>query len=130
MTWNDVNDWLQRHDLQLDLITVWCITVGLTVWTLVKAYSWWVLWHTRDRTDVGRTMRPQKAAEAVMGLSLATLYGLTLLAYYLHWSPEFWTRLALRLFLIAGAVAASVAGLRFARALWRTNNAPPERGNP
>ena len=127
--WDAIDTWMRQHDLQLDLITVWCIAVGLVIWSLVKAYSWAVIVRTQDRTAVGATMKPQKAAEVVMGLSLATLYSLTLVAYYLDWSPEFWTRLALRVFLIVGIAGASVAGLRFARALYTTRNGgsgPPD----
>ena len=120
--WASFEAWMMRHDLTLDLITVWSISAGLHVWALVKAYSWWVIWHTRDRTAIGRTMRPQKAAEAVMGLSLALLYDLTLFAYYTGWIPTFWQRLALRLLLIVAVIGASAWGLRFAAALRATRH--------
>lgn len=120
--WHDIEAWLMRHDLALDLITVWCIATGLAVWSLVKAYSWWVIWHTRDRTIIGATMKPQKSSEAVMGFSLALLYSLTLAAYYLGWVPTFWQRLALRVLLIVAVVGASAWGLRFAAALRSTRN--------
>src|SRR5690349_12790444 len=92
-SWGNVKAWLYRHDRSFDEITVWAIALGWTIWSLSKVPPLFALWGAKDRTAIGRTMRPQKASEMVAGLSIASLYWLTLIAYYAEWMPTFWTRL-------------------------------------
>lgn len=99
--------WLQRHDLTLDLITVWVLALGFGFFGVAKVVSWWTLRKTRDATMVGVTLKRQKMAEALIGFGLATLYGMTLFSYYFTGTGfGFWERLLVR----AGLVVVMVFG--------------------
>lgn len=114
-----VERWLTRHDLATDLATVWTLAIGFGVLALVKVASVAALWGTHDRTDVGRSLKWQKAAEAVSCAAMATLYGLTLWGYYSGHVFGVWERFGVRLIVAAGIVVAAVFGLRFVAALRR-----------
>lgn len=114
-----LGDWLAAHDRGVELTAIWILVAAFSVYALVKVASWAAIYHQPDRTPVGRALRIQKLAEAVMGAGLATLYALTLWAYYQHHVYGVWTRLVVRSLVVAGVVAASVFGVRFTLALRR-----------
>lgn len=112
-------NWLKAHDQSLDLWTIWLVCGGVVVWTSVKLGSRLALRGTDDETGVGVELKRQKVAEVLMGTALATLYGLTLWAYYDDMLFDFWPRVGLRVFLVIGVWAAAVFGVRFIAALVR-----------
>ena len=96
-----ISQWLQRHDLTLDLITIWVLALGFGFFGVAKVVSWLTLRETRDATMVGVTLKRQKIAEALVGFGLATLYGMTLFSYYFTDAGfGFWGRLLVRVGLV------------------------------
>lgn len=121
--WHGIRDaierWITAHDLTLDLVTVWCLAIGFGVLALVKIVSVAALRGSHDQTDVGRSLKVQKAAEAVACVAMATLYGLTLYGYYDGYQFGVWERFGVRLIVAGGVLIASVFGVRFVLALRR-----------
>lgn len=115
--WDSVTSWMVRHDLQIDLMTVWCLSVGFAVLATVEALTWWTLRGTHDRTRVGRELKWKKASTAVAAAGVSILYGLTLAVYYANVSLGYWDRLWIRAFVVAGVLGACFHGVRFVRAL-------------
>jgi hypothetical protein len=117
---NDLARWLQGHDTTIDLLTVWALCLGFALFAVVKAVSWWSLRDTEDDTDVGRSLKRQKLGEALMGAGMATLYGMTLIDYYLAGTTfGFWDRVMLRSGIFVGMVLVSIFGVQFVAALRR-----------
>lgn len=115
-----ITAWLQRHDLTLDLITVWALALGFGLFGLVKLMSWWTLRKQADQTMVGVSLKKQKLGEMFLGFGMATLYSMTLFAYYIYGTPfGFWERLAVRAGLVVAVVFASYHGVLFGYHLWR-----------
>lgn len=110
-------NWLKANDQNIDEITVWCLAIGPVVLGLSKFLAVAIMGSQRDRTAVGRALRPQKFTEGVAWLALGGLYSLTLWAFYTETIVDFWWRIALRVVLIVAVVAATVFMLRFDRAL-------------
>ena len=122
----DATAWMQAHDRTIELTAVWVLVVAFGVYALVKLISWWTLRQSVDQTDVGRTLKPQKLSEALMGAGMASLYGISLWAYYEHHEFGVWSKFVIRSAVVAGVVIASVAGVRFVLALRReTREAGP-----
>ena len=120
--WDDaVAAWLTAHDRTIELTAVWLLVVAFAVYALVKLVSWVTLRDQVDQTDVGRALKVQKLSEALMGVGLATLYGLGLWAYYQEYVFGVWSKLIVRSLVVLGVVGASVFGVRFVIALWREN---------
>jgi len=117
----NLEQWLQQYDMEVDLAAVWVLSVGFCVYALVKFFSWLQIVSQHDRTSVGRNLKWQKLAEAVMGLAMSTLYSLTLVAYYTGHSFGILERVGLRLFVMAGIVGAVLWGVRFTISLRREN---------
>ena len=113
-TLSTFGEWLQKHDVTIDLITVWGLSVGFALYGMVKVISWWVLRKQVDATMVGITLKRQKLAEAFLSFTMAILYAMTLIAYYAA-EPRFgfWDRLLLRAGLFIAMILASFYGLRF-----------------
>lgn len=117
---NDFGQWLQRNDVTIDLITVWALATGFALFGITKVLSWWTLRRQNDATMVGVTLKRQKMVEALIGFGMATLYGMTLFAYYMA-EPvfNFWDRLLLRSGLFVVMVLGSVFCVQFVWALRR-----------
>lgn len=123
--WSDVTAWMVRHDLQVDLATVWCLAVGFAVLSLVEGVSWWTIRGTHDSTDVGRELKWKKASSAVVCLAMSVLYSLTLYGYYQSHAFGYWERLWVRAFVVAGLVGACFHGTRFVVSLRRERGRLP-----
>lgn len=113
-TLDSLGQWLQRHDLTIDLITVWAMAIGFFIYGCVKAYSWATLRRTRDATQIGVALKRQKLAEAFIGFGMTTLYGMTLYEYYVE-GPNFgfWDRTGLRVGLVVAMGICTFYGIRF-----------------
>lgn len=109
--------WIDRHDLTIDLITVWCLAVGFAVLALVEFVTWLSMRGALDQTRVGQRLRPKKLGYALICVAMSTLYSLTLYAYYREHHFGVWSVFALRVLIIVGIVTASVFGVRFIAAL-------------
>ena len=118
----DLNAWLQRHDLTIDLITVWSFCLGFAVFGVVKATSWWTLRRQKDQTMVGVSLKRQKLGEALIGAGMSTLYGMTLYAYYVDGTRfSFWSRLGIRSALIVTILLVTWFGVQFVYYLRRAS---------
>lgn len=109
----DLTDFLRRHDLTIDLFTVWTLCLGFYIYALVKFVSWSVLRSQHDQTMVGATLKRQKLAETALGLSMGTLYGMTLMTYYCAISYEIWVRSAVRFGIALVIILGGIYGLQF-----------------
>ncbi len=109
----DLTDFLRRHDLTIDLFTIWTMCVGLYVYALVKIASWSVLRGQQDQTMVGVILKWQKMAEAALGLSMGTLYGMTLMTHYFGVTYEIWARSLVRLSVSLAIILGGIYGLQF-----------------
>ena len=116
--------WIDRHDLTVDLITVWCLAVGFAVLALVEFATWLSMRGALDQTRVGQRLRPKKLGYALIAVAMSTLYSMTLYAYYQHHQFGVWSVFALRVLIIVGIVTASVFGVRFITALRDERNDP------
>lgn len=123
--------WLQQHDVTVDLITVWALTLGFLLFAVTKAVSWWTLRSATDATMIGVTLKRQKLVESIIGLGMSTLYGMTLISYYMQ-SPVFgfWDRLLLRGGLFLAMVLGSVYSVQFVYHLRRASRSDAEGAIP
>lgn len=123
-----LNAFLARHDVTIDLLTVWVLTVGFYLYAVVKIVSWGVLSSQSDVTMVGVSIKHQKLAEAGLGLAMGTLYAMTLYAYYAGHTYDAWERVLLRGMVMAALLIGGIYGLRFAYYLLRESRltAPDE----
>jgi hypothetical protein len=122
---HDIEAWVTAHDLTIDLVTIWALTLGFATLSAVNAISWIVLRNQHDLTPVGKALKGKKASEAVMCLAMASLYGLTLAAFYFGTEFGIWDRLTIRAFVIAGIGGAAVYGIRFVKSLRGQNWGQP-----
>lgn len=130
----EFGEWLQQHDLTIDLVTVWGLALGFALLGVVKGVSWWALRSQDDATMVGITLKRQKMAESLLLFGMATLYGMTLYSYYMS-GPQFgfWDRLALRTGLFGAILLAAFYGVQFVYWLrreskgWETKSARDDR---
>lgn len=127
--WDAFGDWLAANETQADLYTVWVLVIGFGILAAVKAVTWWTVRCQHDRTDVGRSLKRQKIAEAVMFACLTALYGASLIIYYSDGGVVLgvWQRMGIRLILVGGIIMASLAGIRFIRALRAESFGQPDR---
>lgn len=109
----DLTNFLRRHDLTIDLFTVWTLCLGFYIYALVKFVSWSVLRSQQDQTMVGVSLKRQKVAEAIMGGAMGTLYGMTLLTYYCGISYEIWVRSVVRFGVVLAVILGGIYGLEF-----------------
>lgn len=126
--WDALGDWLTAHEQDADLWSVWLIVIGCTVLALVKLATWITIRNQRDRTDAGRALKRQKAAETAMFTAFATLYGLSLIAYYTGAIPvNIWGRTTIRGVVVGGTIIAALAGIRLVRALRALDYGQPDQ---
>lgn len=119
----EIGQWLQRHDVTIDLITVWALAVGFCLFGIAKLFAWWTLQGQADQTMVGVTLKKQKLTEALIGFGMSTLYGMTLFAYYAAGPQfDFWDRLLLRLGLFMAMLLGSYYSVRFVYWLRKESN--------
>jgi Trk-type K+ transport system membrane component len=111
--------WITRHDLTIDLVTVWTLAVGFAALALVELVTWLTMVGARDETTLGKRLRPKKLGSAFICTGMSTLYSLTLYAYYREHQFDVWSVFALRILIIAGIVTAVTFGVRFVTALRR-----------
>lgn len=109
---NDLETWLQQHDVTIDLITVWTLVICFALWGLSKARIRWTLRDTDDEEMIGVTLKHQKGMEALVGVAMATLYGLTLIGFYFMVDVGFLPRLILRAGIVLFLIGATFFSLR------------------
>ena len=125
--WNDMGAWLTRHEQDADLYSVWCIVAAFALLAIVKLVTWGTIRNQRDRTSAGTALKGQKAAETVMFVCLAGLYGLSLWVFYTGSMPiNIWGRTAIRFAVVGGTVTAAVFGMRLILALRELNFGRPD----
>lgn len=129
--------WLRTHDVTIDLVTVWGLCLGFGLFGLVKAVSWWTLREQKDQTMIGVALKRQKLGEAIIGGGMATLYGMSLLTYYVADAGiGFWDRTIIRAGLFLAMVLVSWFGVQFVYHLrreassHRTGSIPLARDTP
>ena len=79
---NAVWEFLNRHDVTLDLIVVWALCLGAFTMGTAKMIAWWTIRSTRDATRIGVSLKKQKLSEGVLWYALSLLYAMTLTAFY------------------------------------------------
>ena len=109
----DLTAFLRRHDLTIDLFTIWTMCLGFYIYALVKFISWSALRGQQDQTMVGATLKRQKLAETALGLSMGTLYGMTLMTRYGVISYEIWVRSTVRFGVALVIILGGIYGLQF-----------------
>ena len=116
---DEVRRWLLAHENTFDLATVWVMLVCMFSLFLVDTILVLVLAGQRSRTDVGRTLKGKKLAEAVLFLAFAVLFGVSLWLYYAAPAVpvNVWYRIGVRILLNASAIGAVVYGVRLIVAL-------------
>lgn len=123
---NDLTDWALRHERAVELGTVWVLVATFAVLAVVKVLTWAVIRRQRDRTDVGRALKAQKLAEAVLYTAMALVYAAALSIYYNVTAVDIWWRYGLRIVAALAMIAATVYGIRFALALRAQDWGAPE----
>ena len=124
----DIAAWLQRHDVTIDLITIWTVVLSALVIAGGLAVAWWTLRGTHDQTAVGRTLKWQKIALAVAFFVNGLYWGVVLTAYYTGYIVNLWEKVALRLLFSGGMLAGAVCVFLFVRALRREIDAEESWG--
>lgn len=116
--------WVDRHDLTIDLITVWSLAVGFAVLAVVELATWLSLRGSLDQTRVGQRLRPKKLGYALICAAMSMLYGLSLYAYYREHQFGVWSVFGLRVLIVVGIITAAAFGIRFILALRDERRAP------
>jgi hypothetical protein len=124
--WSSVESWVIKHDMTIDLTTIWALSVGFALLCIVNIITWWSLKRQHDQTGVGRSLRGKKLSEAILDLSVSTLYSATLFAFYMGHQFTPLDRLIVRLLLIIGILGAVFHGVRFINALRKENWGRPD----
>ena len=112
-------NWLQRHDLTIDLITIWTVVVSAVIIAAGLAVAWWTLRGTHDQTTVGRSLKWQKITLAFAFIVNAAYWGVVLVAYYTGYMVGLWEKVALRLLFSGGMLVGAVVVFWFVRTLRR-----------
>lgn len=113
----DIAAWLHRHDVTIDLITIWTVALSALVIAGGLAVAWWTLRGTHDQTAVGRTLKWQKIALAVAFFVNGLYWGVVLTAYYTGYIVGLWEKVALRLLFSGGMLIGAVCVFLFVKAL-------------
>ena len=126
-----LTQWLQQHDTNIDIITLWALAIGFGLFGLVKLVSWWTLRQQHDQTMVGVSLKWQKLGEMILGFGLATLYAMTLSLYYQQGTSfGFWERLILRIGLFFALTLVSFHGVQFVIYLRKEARRPTQGAIP
>lgn len=112
-----VSEWLQRHDLTIDLITIWTVVVSAVIIASGFAVAWWTLRGTHDQTAVGRALKWQKITLAFAFTVNAAYWGVVLAAYYTGYIVGLWEKAALRFLFSGGMLTGAVVVFWFVRTL-------------
>ena len=110
-------NWLQRHDLTIDLITIATVVVCAYIIAAGLFVAAWTLLGTHDQTAVGRTLKWQKFALAGAFFVNGIYWTVVLTAYFAGYIVGVWEKIALRLVFSGGMLVGAVFVFLFVRAL-------------
>jgi hypothetical protein len=105
--------WVNRHDLTLDLVTVWSLVIGFAILSVVEFATWVTMVGQQDITTIGARLRHKKLGYSLICFAMCMLYSLSLYAYYQQHQFQPMTVFGLRLLIIVGIVTAAFFGSRF-----------------
>jgi hypothetical protein len=105
--------WVNRHDLTVDLVTVWSLVIGFAILSIVELATWFTMIGQQDVTTIGVRLRHKKLGYSLICFAMSMLYGLTLYSYYNQHQFQPMTVFGLRLLLVVGIITASFFGSRF-----------------
>jgi len=108
---------LQRHDVTIDLITIWLVVVAAAFTAIDLFRAAWELRGTEDQTDLGRDLKRQKVALGLVSFVNGFYWAFVLFAYYTDYVPGMWEKSAIRLVFAGGMVLGSVFVRLFIRSL-------------
>ena len=114
-----INDWLQRHELAIDLAVIFIVVVSGYIIAAAMFTAAWTLRGTHDQTAVGRALKRQKVSLGVAFLANAVYWSVVLYAYYTGYIPSVAGKTLLRLIFAGGMLFGAVFASLFVRALRR-----------
>ncbi len=117
--WHALAGWLEDHGQSVQLIAVWIWALSYLIVAAGMLIAWFVLRKTRDQEDLGRALKRQKAALAVLLGTSGAYWGAVLLVYYTDVLISTWTRLVMTALIIGSSIVSVIGVSAFVVALLR-----------